>query len=310
MPQAAVTPAHRRGELARAALATRGMNEAVTFSFMSSRHAEQFGGQIPDLYLANPISSELGVMRPVALANLVEAGARNADRGFPDVALFEVGPQYVSAAPDGQETVAAGLRAGHTAPRHWDAERRMHDAFDAKTDALAALTAAGAPAENLQVSTDAPQWYHPGRSGALRLGKQVLAYFGEVHPKVLDAYDMRGPVAAFEVFVDRLPQTKKRSGLTLSSFQPVERDFAFILDADVPAENVIRAAKGADKDLIADVKLFDVYTGEKVGDGKKSLAIAVTLQPREKTLTEQEIDSVGKKVIDQVQKKTGGELRG
>ena len=121
---------------------------------------------------------------------------------------------------------------------------------------------------------------------------------------------MRGPVAAFEVFVDRLPQTKKRSGLTLSSFQPVERDFAFILDADVPAENVIRAAKGADKDLIADVKLFDVYTGEKVGDGKKSLAIAVTLQPREKTLTEQEIDSVGKKVIEQVHKKTGGELRG
>jgi phenylalanyl-tRNA synthetase beta chain len=310
VPQAAVTPALRRGELARAALASRGMNEAVTFSFMSSRHAGQFGGQIPDLHLANPISSELDVMRPVALANLVEAGARNADRGFPDVALFEVGPQYVSAAPDGQETVAAGMRAGHTAPRHWDAERRVHDAFDAKTDALAALTAAGAPADNLQVSTDAPQWYHPGRSGALRLGKQILAYFGELHPKVLEAYDMRGPVAAFEVFVDRLPQTKKRSGLTLSSFQPVERDFAFVVDEDVPAENVIRAAKGADKDLIAEVKLFDVYTGEKVGAGRKSLAIAITLQPREKTLTEQEIDIVGRKVIEQVQKKTGGELRG
>ncbi|MDZ7712484.1 MAG: phenylalanine--tRNA ligase subunit beta [Rhodovibrio sp.] len=310
VPQAAVTPAQRRGELARAALATRGMNEAVTFSFMSSRHAGQFGGQVPDLHLANPISSELDVMRPVVLANLVEAGARNADRGFPDVALFEVGPQYISAAPDGQETVAAGLRAGHTAPRHWDARRRVHDAFDAKTDALAALTAAGAPVDNLQVSTDAPQWYHPGRSGALRLGKQILATFGELHPKVLEAYDMRGPVAAFEVFVDRLPQTKKRSGLTLSSFQPVERDFAFILDAGVPAEDVIRAAKGADKDLIAEVKLFDVYTGDKLGAGKKSLAIAVTLQPTEKTLTEQEIDAVGRKVIEQVQKKTGGELRG
>ncbi len=310
VPQAAVTPALRRGELARAALATRGMNEAVTFSFMSSRHAEQFGGQVSDLYLANPISSELDVMRPVVLANLVEAGARNADRGFPDIALFEVGPQYVSAAPDGQETVAAGLRAGHTAPRHWDAERRVHDAFDAKTDALAALTAAGAPVDNLQVSTDAPQWYHPGRSGVLRLGKQVLATFGELHPKVLEAYDMRGPVAAFEVFVDRLPQTKKRSGLTLSSFQPVERDFAFVLDESVPAEDVIRAAKGADKDLIAQVKLFDVYTGDKVGAGKKSLAIALTLQPTEKTLTEQEIDAVGKKVIEQVRKKTGGELRG
>ncbi|MBK1697191.1 phenylalanine--tRNA ligase subunit beta [Rhodovibrio salinarum] len=310
VPQAAVTPAQRRGELARAALAARGMNEAVTFSFMSSRHAELFGGQIPDLQVANPISSELDVMRPAVLANLVEAGTRNADRGFPDVALFEIGPQYFSAAPDGQETLAAGLRAGHNAPRHWDVDRRSHDVFDAKTDALAALAAAGAPVDNLQVSTDAPGWYHPGRSGALRLGKQVLATFGELHPKILEAYDLRGPVAAFEVFVDRVPQTKKRGGLSLSSLQPVERDFAFVVGADVPAENVIRAAKGADKALIAEVKLFDVYTGDKVGEGKKSLAIAVTLQPTEKTLTEKEIDAVGQKVIGQVTKKTGGELRG
>jgi phenylalanyl-tRNA synthetase beta chain len=286
------------------------MNEAVTFSFMSARHVARFGGQVPELHLANPISSELDVMRPVVLANMVEAAARNADRGFPDVALFEVGPQYLSAAPDGQETVAAGLRAGHTSPRHWAAERRVHDVFDAKTDALAALAACGVPTDNVQVSTDAPGWYHPGRSGVLRLGKTVLASFGELHPKVLEAYDTRGPVAAFEVFLDRVPQRRGRKGLSLSPFQPVERDFAFVVDADVAAETLIRAAKGADKDLIADVKLFDVYTGEKVGQGKKSLAIAVTLQPTEKTLTEQEIEAVGKKVIEQVQKKTGGELRG
>ncbi len=317
IPQPAVTLTQRRAELARAALATRAMNEAVTFSFMNSRHAALFGGQVEELELANPISSELDVMRPVVIANLIEAAARNADRGFPDAALFEVGPQYFDSTPEGQETVAAGLRAGKPSPRHWAMPARGHDVFDAKADALAALAAVGAPADNAQVTADAPGWYHPGRSGVLRLGPNVLARFGELHPKVLQAYDLRGPVAAFEVFVDRVPapkgkkgQSKLKPALELSPFQPVERDFAFVVDADVPADKLIRAAKAADKQLVTDVKLFDVYTGDKVGEGKKSLAIAVTLQPREKTLTEQEIDAVGKTIVEKVRKDTGGELRG
>jgi phenylalanyl-tRNA synthetase beta chain len=317
IPQPAVNAAQRRAELARAALATRAMNEAVTFSFMSSRQAELFGGQVPELHLANPISSELDVMRPSALANLVEAAARNADRGFPDAALFEVGPQYFTSEPDGQETVAAGLRAGKAAPRHWAVDSRAHDAFDAKADAIAALAAMGAPADNAQVSTDAPAWYHPGRSGQLRLGKSVLAAFGELHPTVLEAYGLRGPVAAFEVFVDRVPAPKAKKGqgtlkpaLTLSPFQPVERDFAFVVDEDVPADKLIRAARAADKQLVSEVSLFDVYTGDKVGAGKKSLALAVTLQPQERTLTEEEIDAVGRRIVDKVTADTGGELRG
>jgi phenylalanyl-tRNA synthetase beta chain len=317
IPHPAVNPAQRRAELARAALATRAMNEAVTFSFTSSKYAALFGGQAPELHLANPISSELDVMRPSALATLVEAAARNADRGFPDAALFEVGPQYNTSEPDGQETVAAGLRAGKAAPRHWAVESRSHDAFDAKADALAALAAMSAPADNAQVSTDAPGWYHPGRSGQLRLGKSVLAAFGELHPKVLEAFGLRGPVAAFEVFVDRVPAPKAKKGqgklkpaLTLSPFQPVERDFAFVVDADVPADKLIRAARAVDKQLVTDVSLFDVYTGDKVGAGKKSLALAVTLQPQERTLTEEEIDAVGRKIVDKVKADTGGELRG
>lgn len=317
IPQPAVSPAQRRAELARAALATRAMNEAVTFSFMNSKHAGLFGGQRADLQVANPISSELDVMRPAAIANLIDAAGRNADRGFPDCALFEVGPQYFSPEPDGQETVAAGVRAGRPQPRHWAVAQRPHDAFDAKADALAALAAVGAPADNAQVSTDAPGWYHPGRSGVLRLGKTVLAHFGELHPSVLEVFDLRGPVAAFEVFLDRVPapkgkkaQSKLKPALELSPFQPVERDFAFVVDADTPAEQVLRAARAADKQLIAGVSLFDVYTGDKVGAGRKSLAIAVTLQPREKTLTEEEIDAVAKKIVEKVKADTGGELRG
>ncbi|RDD61505.1 phenylalanine--tRNA ligase subunit beta [Ferruginivarius sediminum] len=315
IPQPAVSPQQRRAELARTTLAWRGLDEAVTFSFMSSRQAEIFGGVPQELHLANPISSELDVMRPVALANLVEAAGRNADRGFPDVALFEIGPQYRTSEPDGQDDVAAGVRAGRPNPRHWAIAGRPLDAFDAKADAIAALTAVGAPADNLQTSADAPGWYHPGRSGVLHLGPKVLANFGELHPKVLEAYDLRGPAVAFEVFLNAVPAPKTKGGklkpaLMLSPFQPVERDFAFVVDEDVPAEKLLRAAKGAEKQLVTEVKLFDVYTGDKVGAGKKSLAIAVTLQPTEKTLTDAEIEAVGKKIVQKVEKDTGGELRG
>jgi len=317
IPAPAVTKLQRRTEIARTTLAWQGLDEAVTFSFTDGRHAALFGG-VPDaLRLANPISSELDVMRPSVLATLVEAAGRNSDRGFPDIALFEIGPQYRTAEPDGQDTVAAGLRAGRpNAARHWAESERPLDAFDAKADAVAVLAALEAPVARLQTTADAPGWYHPGRSGVLRLGpKTALARFGELHPRVLDIFGLRAPVVAFEVFLDALPKPKEKDGkakpaLELPPFQPVTRDFAFVVDRDVPAEAVLRAARSAEKQLLEAVDLFDVYAGEKMPEGKKSLAIAVTLQPRDRTLTEKEIDAVGARIVAKVKKDTGAELRG
>ena len=209
--------------------------------------------------------------------------------------------------------VAAGVRAGKTGPRHWDQSPRAVDAFDAKADALAALENCGAPVTSLQVTADAPAWYHPGRSGALRMGKKALAYFGEVHPSVIKALGLKGRVAAFEVFMDNIPTPKKKGGkarslLKSSSLQPVNRDFAFTVKDDVPAEKLVRAAAGADKKLITAVNVFDMYKGEDMGD-EKSIAIAVTLQPTDKTLTDDDITEVSNKVIAMVAKATGGSLR-
>ena len=315
LPLPAISLRQRRVAAARTALAWRGMNEAVTYSFLAGAQADLFGG-IPDaLRLANPISSDLDVMRPSILPNLAAAAAKNADRGLGDAALFEVGPQYRDDTPEGEDLVAAALRAGQSGPRHWDAKPRPVDAFDAKGDALAVLEACGAPVANLQVTADAPAWYHPGRSGCLRLGPKVLANFGELNPRVLRAFGLRGPAAAVEIFLQHIPEPKAKAGkqrpaLELSPFHPVERDFAFVVDEGVPAEKLIRAAKGAEKALIAKVEVFDTYAGKGIEDGKKSLAIAVTLQPREKTLTDPEIQAVEKKIVAGVEKATGGTLRG
>ena len=315
LPLPALDLGQRREATARTALAWRGMSEAVTFSFLDGAAADLFGGVPDSLRLVNPISSDLEVMRPAVLPNLITAAARNADRGFGDAALFEVGAQYRDDTPEGQVQVAAGLRAGAWAPRHWAAAPRPVDAFDAKGDALAVLEACGAPVQNLQVTRDAPGWYHPGRSGTLRLGPGVLAQFGEVHPRVLRRLELKGPAAAFEVFLEAIPAPRAKDGkarphLTLSPFQPVSRDFAFVVDAEVPADKLMRAAAGADKELIARVDLFDVYEGKGIGEGKKSLAIAVTLQPTTRTLTDPEIEAVSKKIVDKVAKATGGVLRG
>jgi phenylalanyl-tRNA synthetase beta chain len=314
LPHAAITPAQKRVSVARAALAWRGMEEAVTFSFVSAREAALFGGTPEVLMLDNPISADLDAMRPSVLPGLVGAAARNADRGYGDSALFEVGPQYDDPTPKGQARVAAGMRAGRANPRHWTAPERAVDALDAKGDALAVLEACGAPVDNLQTTTDAPAWYHPGRSGVLRLGPNVLAQFGELHPRVGQGFGLRGPAAAFEVFLDRVPmprakESKAKAPPALSAFQPVERDFAFVVGDDVPADKLLRAAKGADKALIAKVDLFDVYAGKGIEAGKKSLAIAVTLQPTDRTLTDAEIEAVAAKIVAAVAKATGGTLR-
>jgi phenylalanyl-tRNA synthetase beta chain len=314
LPTLTLTPGQRRARAVKRGLASRGLMEAVTFSFADSRHAALFGGGNPALELANPISSDLDVMRPSILPNLIAAAGRNADRGFKDLSLFEVGPQYADDTPKGQALVAAGVRAGMTGPRHWAKPQHEVDPFDAKADALAAIAEAGGPAD-VQVTMDAPGWYHPGRSGTLRLGGTVLAWFGTVHPKVLQRMDVKGPMVAFEVFLDRVPQPRAKAGkmrplLKASPFQPVERDFAFVLDTAVEAQAVVRAAKGVDKALITDVSVFDVYAGTGLPSGKKSLAVSVRLQPTDRTLTDEEIDAVGQKIVAAVAKATGGALRG
>jgi phenylalanyl-tRNA synthetase beta chain len=308
----AIDSRRRRLELVRRTLAERGLVEAVAFSFISSDIAELFGGAKPELRLVNPISADLDAMRPSVLPGLVEAARRNADRGFPDVALFELGPLYRDDTPDGQANVAAGLRTGMLRPRHWREPAREADLYDAKADALAALAAAGAPITNIQASADPPSWYHPGRAGRLRLGPTELGHFGELHPDVLEAFELKGPVAAFEVFIDavRLPRAGRRPPLQLSVFQPVERDFAFIVDADLPAETLLRAARAADRKLVTEIRLFDVYAGKGLPQGKKSLAISVTLQPQDATLTDAEIEALSKRLVAAVEKATGGSLRG
>jgi phenylalanyl-tRNA synthetase beta chain len=318
LPEPAITTAQRRVQIAKRLLVSRGLMEAVTFSFMENRIAERFtSGNKPPVKLANPIAADLDAMRPSILPNLLQAAARNASRGMADPALFEVGPQYSDDTPDGQSTVAAGLRNGNAVPRHWAAKPRATDAFDAKGDALALLSALGAPVENLQVSADAPGWYHPGRSGALRLGPTVIAWFGEIHPRILKELGVKGAAAGFEVFLDRVPQPKSKGKgagstrplLKASPYQPVERDFAFAVASDVPAEKILRAAKGADKALIQAVTLFDAFEGGSLGEGKKSIAFSVTLQAPDRTLTEDDIAAAQQKIVAAVTKATGGTLR-
>ncbi|MDG4721335.1 MULTISPECIES: phenylalanine--tRNA ligase subunit beta [Thalassospira] len=315
LPVPALSPMQKRVGLTRRILASRGLYETVTWSFTDSRWAKLFGELKEGLFLANPISSDLDVMRPNALINMIAAAGRNQARGFSDLALFEVGPEFFGDQPGDQRLVAAGLRAGSTTPRSWTGLRREVDVFDVKADVEALVDALGTTAANLQVNTEgAPAWYHPGRSAALQLGpKNVLGYFGELHPKVLKALGVKGRVVAFELFVENIPMPKKkgtaRPALNASSFQSVERDFAFLLDDDVKAEAIIKAARSADRALITDVTIFDLYAGKGIEDGKKSLAFSITLQPTKATLTEEEIDAVSKKVVEAVQKATGGSLR-
>ncbi|HKW53528.1 MAG TPA: phenylalanine--tRNA ligase subunit beta [Stellaceae bacterium] len=313
MPKPALTPAQRRVDFVRRTLAGRGLVEAVTFSFLPRTLAELFGAAPDALRLVNPISADLDQMRPSILPNLLTAAQRNADRGFADGALFEIGPQYRDDTPEGQDLVAAGVRSGRTGPKRWDDPGRPVDAFLAKADALAALAAAGTPTDNLQVETTPPDWYHPGRGATLRLGPKVLGAFGEIHPGLLRELGITGPAVGFEIFLDRapLPRAKgpARSLLKPSPFQPVERDFAFVVDAALPAETLLRAARGVDKKLISAVRLFDVYTGTGIDSGKKSLAITVVLQPEEATLTDEALDAFSQKLVAAVEKATGGALR-
>jgi phenylalanyl-tRNA synthetase beta chain len=309
-----------RTRAARRALAVRGMMEAVTWSFIPAKHAEAFGGGRPELKLANPIAADMSDMRPSLLPGLIAAAQRNADRGLSDVALFEVSGTYEGAAPADQRRVAAGIRRGTAkldgSGRHWAGNAGAVGVFDAKADALAALEACGAPVDKLQIEAGGPAWYHPGRSGTIKLGpKTVLGHFGEFHPKTLEVLDVSGPLCGFEVFVDAVPEpkakpTRTKPRLDLSPFQAVKRDFAFVVDKAVEAGTLTRAAASADRKLIAGVSVFDIFEGASLGADKKSVAIEVLIQPMEKTLTDEDFEALAGRIVENVKKQTGGVLRG
>ena len=308
----AASPGESRVRVGRRACAALGYLEAVTWSFCPRAQAEAFGGGAESLMLANPISSDLDCMRPSALPNLIVAAQRNADRGRGDVKLFEAGPAFLGDGENDQaRTLAAIWRA--RPQRHWRGAAAA-DVFDVKRECLAVLEAIGAPA-GLQTGNDAPAWLHPGRGGVLKLGNKPVAYFGEIHPRALKALDAEGPVLAFEILIDALPAprakgSKSKPALEKIDLMPLTRDFAFLVDEAKPAADLVRAALGADKQLVSDVALFDVYRGQGVPEGKKSLAIEVTLQPKEKTLADADIEAVSAKIVSAVMKATGGELRG
>lgn len=308
-----LTTLQNRRRLARRTLAARGLDEAVTWSFISAPEAERFGGGKAELKLANPIASELTDMRPSLLPGLLAAAERNANRGFTDLKIFEVGQVFLSISPDGQHTYASGLRFGTA--RHWQQGAGKVSVFDAKADIAALLDAMGHDIDKLQLVAEPASWSHPGRGGRIQLGpKVIIGWFGEVHPLLAAQYNLTGPVAAFELNLDAIPEPRKKTTRTkpllkLADLMPVARDFAFLVDRSVPAANLLKAAKNADKALITDVAVFDVFEGKGVPEGKKSLGIAVTLQPVDKTLTDEEIEKVSASVVAAVTKATGGVLR-
>lgn len=312
-----------RTRTAKRALASRGMLEAVTWSFIPEDQAKLFGGGSAALKLANPIAADMSDMRPSLLPGLLTAAQRNADKGFGDVAIFEVSGTYENDTPEGQRRVAGGIRRGtasiNGAGRMWSNATKGGgkpvDVYDAKADALAVIEACGLPMGNVQIEQGGPSWYHPGRSGTIKMGpKVVLGTFGEFHPKTLAALDVSGALAGFEIYLDAMPEPKKKAtrtkpGLELSPFQVVKRDFAFVVGSQVEAGAIVKAATSADRKLITGVNVFDVFEGASLGEGKKSIAIEVLIQPVDKTLTDEDFEALTGKIVANVEKTTGGVLR-
>ncbi|NDF11748.1 MAG: phenylalanine--tRNA ligase subunit beta [Proteobacteria bacterium] len=309
-----LTPAQRAVSHARRLLAARGLHESVTFSFMDGKFAPLFGNKEQLIALANPISSDLSTMRPSILPNLMQAAAKNAARGAENVGFFEVGPVFAKSANNSQELVAAGIRTNLNHAKNIYKDSRSVDALDAKADLIAALSPYIPDASRLNLTRDVPSHYHPGRAGAYVLGKNVIGYFGELHPAVVKALGLEGSIVGFELFLERLPQPKTakntaRAKLMLSQYQSVLRDFAFIVNEEVTADTIVRAVRQAEKTLVTEVSLFDVYQGKGIDSGKKSIAFSVKLEPHDRTLTDAEIEHVSNTIIAAVEKSAGGVLR-
>lgn len=314
VPAPMLTPMQKRMTMARRTTAALGYNECVTYSFIDKASAELFGGGDDATMLANPISSELSHMRPALLPGLLQAAARNQARGQANMALFEAGDAFYGGEPGEQHTLVTGILVGKTGPKDVHGASRDVDIFDAKADAEAVLAAMGAPAK-VQILRGADAWWHPGRHGKICLGpKKVLGVFGEIHPRILQALDVKGPVVGFTLWPGEIPlpkkQTANRGAASLPDLQAVERDFAFVMDSSVDALTAVNAAAGADKALIEDVRVFDEFIGGSLGEGQKSLAMTVRLQPIDATLKDADIEAVSAKIIDKVTKATGGALRG
>ena len=314
VPDPILTPLQKREQAARRTAAALGYNECVTYSFIDQASAALFGGGDAATMLANPISSDMSHMRPDLLPGLIQAAARNQARGMGDLALFEVGATWHGGEPGDQRMQVAGLLVGRTGPKDVHGAARPVDLFDAKADVEAVLAAIGAPAK-VQILRDGAGWWHPGRHGRVCLGpKKMLAVFGELHPRILREMGLKGPAVAFSVWPEEVPLPRSasasRGALTISDLQAVERDFAFVVDAQVAAQDLVNAAAGADKMLIADVRVFDEFVGGSLGDGRKSLAITVRIEPKEATLKEAEIEALSAKIVEKVAKATGGTLRG
>ncbi|MBU2360955.1 MAG: phenylalanine--tRNA ligase subunit beta [Alphaproteobacteria bacterium] len=314
VPKPVLTPAQVRLTAARRAAAALGYNECVTYSFIDEAAAGLFGGGTDATRLENPISTEMSHLRPSLLPGLLQAAARNQARGFGDIALFEAGDVFSGGEPGDQQPCVAGVMIGRTGPKDVHGASRAVDVFDANADAEALLAAMGAPAK-VQILRGNDGWWHPGRHGLICLGpKKVLGIFGELHPRVLRALNVKGTAVAFTLFPAEIPlprnKTNTRAALVATDLQAVERDFAFVVDAQVEALTLVNAAAGADKALIAEVRVFDSFTGGSLGEGKKSLAITVRLQPVDATLTEAQIEGIGKQIVAKVEKATGGTLRG
>lgn len=296
------SPVISRTALLRKTLASLGLTEICSWAFVPGAQASQFGGKDEGLKLLNPISADLDTMRPSLLPGLLTAAARNADRGFADLALFELGNVFENTTPEGQKRAGAGIRSAKTAPRNSFKTEREVDLFDAKADLFALLDAAGLNAAKLMVDRNVPAWYHPTRAGRISLGGKVtLGYFGELHPLILSAFGIKQRIVAFEASLDAIPIPKakgtSRPAFNVSNFQSVERDFAFVGEEKLGAGDIVKAVEGAEKQLIQSVSIFDIYAGKGMEPGKKSVALSVTLQAADRTLKDEEIEAVSQKII-------------
>jgi phenylalanyl-tRNA synthetase beta chain len=307
VPPAALSPTQKRLEDMRRLCAVNGLSEAVTWSFLSDKSHEAFSyTDKKDVRVANPISTDLAIMRHSVLPNLLDATKRNTGRKLGDAHLFEMGPVYFDLLPETQPVILSGVRSGAKTPASWQGKVQVVDFFDAKRDIWSLLQSVGLNPDNMPLTREAPRWYHPGRSGVLRLGKNIIAQFGELHPALVKQYDLNAAVA-FEIFTENLPPLKDkksstRATLTLNPLQSVTRDFAFTASNDIPAEAIIKAARNVDKNLIAEIAIFDVYAGKGVPENSRSLAFTVTLQPVGETLTDAAIEGVSKNIVDAVTK--------
>ena len=303
--------AQRRTRTARRALASRGFNECVSFSFIAREQAKLFGGGDAARQLSNPIASDLDALRPSVLPSLLVAASRNAARGIAHQQLFEIGAAFNSGLPEAQKIVAAAIRIGHPL-RHWQKDSQVSALFSVKADLLASLEAITGAPMSVPVTQGGPGWYHPGRSGTIAMGPKIIAQFGELHPKVMMALDLKLPAAGFEIFLDQIPDVKAKIKakplFQPSPFQAIERDFAFVVNINVAAGEIVKAVKLADRNLIDQVDVFDVYEGKGIAEGKKSIAVTVRIQPKQATLTEPEIDALAQKVVAQALK-LGATLR-